>query len=81
MDINENAFLITLGKRAPGLEPEIIIWKLNLESKLFELHQEIYEGDPEFLSTISTTSYGHFISVTHDYKKETLDFGKIIIYR
>lgn len=56
------------------------IWKLNVETQLFELHQQIYREEPGYLTTISST-YGHFIAVSYDYKAITLDFGKIVIWR
>lgn len=79
LNINEENFLISNGKTIVG-ETKLTIRKLSSTTQLFEIHQEIYEEEPGYLSVISSP-YGPFIAVTYDYKKTTLDFGKVIIWR
>lgn len=69
-----------MGGRTDQVEPRMTIWKLSRETHRFERYQQIYSEEPGYLSTISSP-YGHFISVTYEYKTTTLDLGKVIIWR
>lgn len=80
INFKHHSFLVTLGDRTKHSDPRMTIWKLNVETQLFELHQQFYSEDPGYLTTI-TSQYGHFISVTYNYKMTTLDYGRIQIWR